>query len=325
MNHENLAQKTIVASRIVSTDQLFDLYISARQRSIKPSTTETYTYIYEKHISPLIGRISPKNVTLFHLQQILNSMSDSDYASATIELTATILSSLFSYACRYEFTSVSPARFLDIPKGRSRKEKTVFTQWQQNIFLRYTANSPLAALFHLALYTGMRQGELCALRWQDIDFRTETLHVQHTMHHQSGNAIITSPKTSSSIRDIPLFPQAVSILEKLARQSSNASNGFVFTLNGSTVRKGQISREIVRILSNIQVDYPDFPYFTMHTTRHTFATRCIEAGMTPKVLQKILGHSSLSVTMDTYVSVLDEEKHRQMKLVSNAFALDDEL
>lgn len=301
----------------LTADQLFMRYISAKQRMVKASTTETYKYIFNTHIRPEIGAVPLNELHPADLQAILDSMSDENYASATIGLTAAILTSMFSYACRCEIMSRSPA-ILDIPRGRCRKSKTVFTPEQQSIYLRSTADSPLASLFHLALYTGMRQGELCALRWQDVDLQNKTIHVRHTIHHQAGKTILTTPKTASSVRDIPLFPQAAAILAKL---EAPTPTDFVFTIHGDTVRKGQISREISRVLARITSDHPDFPTFTMHTTRHTFATRCIEAGMTPKVLQKILGHASLAVTMDTYVSVLDAEKLRQMNMVSSAFGL----
>lgn len=313
-------EKTLQNAGCFSTDQLFARYISAKQRMVKASTAETYKYIYNTHIRPEIGAVPLNELHPADMQAILDSMSDENYASATIGLTAAILTSMFSYACRCEIISRSPA-ILDIPRGRCRKSKTVFTLEQQGIYLRYTAASPLAPLFHLALYTGMRQGELCALQWQDVDLQNKTIHVRHTIHHQAGESILTTPKTPSSVRDIPLLPQAAATLERLARAGDHSPEDFVFTINGDTVRKGQISREITRVLARINADHPDFPAFTMHTTRHTFATRCIEAGMTPKVLQKLLGHSSLSVTMDTYVSILDAEKQRQMNMVSSAFGL----
>lgn len=179
----------------LTADQLFMRYISAKQRTVKATTTETYKYIYNTHIRPEIGAAPLRQIKAEDLQSILNSMSDGGYASASISLTAAILTSMFSYACRCELISRSPA-ILDIPRGRSRKTKTVFTPGQQSIFLRYTAFSALAPLFHLALYTGMRQGELCALQWQEVDLQNKTVHVRRTIHHQSGESILTTDRKS---------------------------------------------------------------------------------------------------------------------------------
>ena len=90
-------------------------------------------------------------------------------------------------------------------------------------------------------------------------------------------------------------------------------------MGGRPINKQRVTVEIERILARMEADGLDFPYFTLHTTRHTFATRCIEGGMEPQTLKAILGHSSLSMTMDLYAHVLPDAKNEAMSMVSNAF------
>ena len=97
------------------------------------------------------------------------------------------------------------------------------------------------------------------------------------------------------------------------------NDDFVFSVMGEPISRKRITHEIGVMLENMENDGVKFPYFTLHTTRHTFATRCIESGMNPQVLKVILGHATLSMTMDLYSHVLPDTKAEQMAKVANAF------
>lgn len=170
----------------------------------------------------------------------------------------------------------------------------------------------------------MRNGELRGLQWTDVDFEKKVIHVQHTL---LDDGTLDTPKTRTSLRDIPMMPQTLDVL-KHARETYLKNNrkvvkikndDFVFSVGGRPINKQRVTVEIERILARMEADGLDFPYFTLHTTRHTFATRCIEGGMEPQTLKAILGHSSLSMTMDLYAHVLPDAKIEAMSMVSNAF------
>lgn len=142
-----------------------------------------------------------------------------------------------------------------------------------------------------------------------------------------GGYFIDTPKTKTSKRDIPMIGKVYDILkqqqDEYKQYHSNVSkiknDDFVFNILGEPLSRKRIDPEIKEILANMKSNNIDFPHFTPHDLRHTFATRCIEAGMQPKVLQTILGHATLSMTMDLYSHVLPDTKKEAMEAVAVAF------
>lgn len=308
-----------------TVDQWFHAWIDTYKRpSVKVGTLRAYQRHYSAYIKEPIGSLKLKNITGLQLQLLLNGMSDRELSMETINLVACILSCMFKQARKINLIRENPYESVTIPHGKARKERVVFTKEQQAQFLSYAEGSYLRDLFHLAIFTGMRNGELRGLLWSDVDSEKGVIHVRHTL---LDDGTLDTPKTRTSCRDIPLMPQAAAVL-KHAREAYLKSVGkivkmrnddYVFSVAGKPVNKQRVTVEIERILARMEADGLDFPHFTLHTTRHTFATRCIEGGMEPQTLKAILGHSSLSMTMDLYAHVLPDTKIEAMSMVSNAF------
>lgn len=308
-----------------TVDQWFHTWIDTYKRpSVKVGTLRAYQRHYSAYIKEPIGNLKMKNISGLQLQLLLNGMSDRNLSMETINLVACILSCMFKQARKINLIRDNPYESVTIPHGRARKERVVFTREQQAQFLSYAKGSYLRDLFHLAIFTGMRNGELRGLQWTDVDFEKKVIHVQHTL---LDDGTLDTPKTRTSLRDIPMMPQTLDVL-KHARETYLKNNrkvvkikndDFVFSVGGRPINKQRVTMEIERILARMEADGLDFPYFTLHTTRHTFATRCIEGGMEPQTLKAILGHSSLSMTMDLYAHVLPDAKIEAMSMVSNAF------
>lgn len=298
-----------------------DLY---KKPSVKTGTIRVYQRHYAANIKAAIGTCKLKNVTDVQLQVLLNNMCNAGYSGKTIGLVGCILSALFKQAYKSHFIPVNPYDSVTMPYGKEQKERVVFSREQQKLYLEYTKYSYLSALFHLAIYTGMRSGELRGLLWSDVDLEHNLIHVRHTL---LDDGTLDRPKTAASLRDIPLLPRACHIFQSLKANSfsgidynvSNHEPDFVFHCLGTPISKKRITTEIQHTLNKMRADNIDFPYFTMHTTRHTFATRCIESGMAPQTLKAILGHSSLSMTMDLYAHVLPDQKQLEMTQISDAF------
>lgn len=168
----------------------------------------------------------------------------------------------------------------------------------------------------LCLYTGMRIGELCALRWEDISLTENTIYIHRTMQrlqienptHTKTKVIITSPKSGHSVRLIPLPDQLDFI------RNNFHMTGYVLTGSEAFVEPRTMQNYFKRLLNEIQIEPINF-----HALRHTFATRCIEAGVDLKTLSEILGHSSVSITMNRYVHPTMQMKRDNMKRFSNLF------
>jgi len=289
-----------------------------KKRRIKDGTVSTYNYIYNSLIKPELGSVEIEEIDSREIQAILNNAADRGYSDQSISLLDIVLKGVFKCAEDNELVHATPYRRIIVPNGVRKKEMVVFTRAQQRIFAEYCDYIALGDMFRFALYTGMRGGEISALTWADIDLERLTIHVRHTLKYTAGKGYwLDTPKTISSLRDVPMLPQTEEILTRL--RDSGPATGLVFHTNGRFITKNRIQADIKRINRFIRADHPDFPQFTLHATRHTFATRCIEGGMKPKVLQTILGHSSLAITMDTYVKVLDDEKQNEMNAVKGLF------
>lgn len=238
-----------------------------------------------------------------------------------------MLNGCFKQAEKNDIITKNPVPLATIPKGKAKKERKVFTVEEQEIFLRYAEKSYLHDFFVLALMIGLRNGELKALQWRDIDFKYNNIHVNHTLVYIADKGhFLDEPKTKTSKRQIPMFDKVYNLLKHLYDVSTDNNvihindERFVSSLlDGEPITRDRVTLEINKVLNDIRADGIVFDYITCHCFRHTFATRCIEYKMEPQVLKTILGHSNLSMTMDLYSHVLPNTKQEEMQKISNLF------
>ena len=299
-----------------------------KKNTVKMGTIEVYTKHYAIYLDKALGKKKLIDIQAKDIQELLNEMVNEGYSDNTIKLTYCILSAVFKQAYKNELIPSDPSLKITRPRGAKAKERIAFTREQQDLYMHYSQGSYLCNLFQLAICTGMRNGELAGLLWSDVDFNNRVIHVRHTLIvRDNGCYVIDTPKTRTSIRDIPMIGKAYDILKNqendyiLRRNEGTRMNNddFVFSIMNEPIRRKRISHEIEAMLERMRSDGVDFPYFTLHATRHTFATRCIEAGMQPQVLKTILGHATLSMTMDLYSHVLPDFKRDAMEKVAGAF------
>jgi integrase len=160
---------------------------------------------------------------------------------------------------------------------------------------------------------------MIALTWDDVDFANREIHINKTATViQNGYLIINPPKTKTSYRTIPLTQTALHILkEQKERKVISLQNAqYVFTGDDGEIISNQNYTRTLRYICEKNGIRP----VSMHSLRHTFATRCIEAGMLPKTVQTILGHSTLQMTMDRYVEITDREKHKELEEIEAVFS-----
>ena len=156
----------------------------------------------------------------------------------------------------------------------------------------------------LCLYSGLRIGELIALRWSDIDFTKGLLTVSKSCHDSKNGLIIDEPKTATSRRVIPLPKQLLPILKSIKKKSDSP---FVVSANGKPVSVRSYQRSFELLLKRLNIPHKGF-----HSLRHTFATRALECGMDVKTLSEILGHKNPTVTLNRYAHSLIEHKADMM-------------
>lgn len=241
------------------------------------------------------------------------------------------MNGLFAEAKRNGLVPQNFAKDLITKIGKEvSKERRVLGIEETKLFLTYAKDHRFYNIFVVALETGMRIGELRGLYWSDIDFERRALHVRRTMCHIHGeNGYYFEehePKTFNGKRLIPLTNACIDALihQKLLNETRIKKRkcwdfkDLVFpTSSGKPFQEVAAIDAINEILNKMEADGIRIKKFTPHAFRHTFATRAIENGMSPKTLQKILGHSSLQMTMDLYCHVSDETLFDEMKKMEN--------
>ena len=169
----------------------------------------------------------------------------------------------------------------------------------------------------LCLFTGMRVGEICALKWEDFSFQEKSIHVHNTMQRlqipdsttQKTCVVITSPKSKCSIRTIPIPDRLIQLIQK---EFPNRQGYVLATVNEKYIEP----RTMQNYFRYVQKQCGLVPV-NFHALRHTFATRCFEAGIPPKTVQSYLGHTNIQMTMDIYTEVLSDKKMSDIKLLEN--------
>lgn len=321
----------------ITVDSWFHTWLEEyKKNSVKYGTYKTYMEEYELHIEKQLGKKRLADVRSEHVQRLLNSMTDK-YSRSTVNLVKIILNSMFKQARKNRLILSNPVENTTMPKEKKKKKIRVFTVEEQKLFLKYAESSIYYVLYIVALGTGMRNGELRALQWNDIDFEKKKIFVNGTLKYIAKGGKekyrIDSPKTESSRREIPMLDNVYLILKRhkieqmkqkvLLGELWRPQIGFeslVFTgAFGTCITDTALYQDMKKIMSEIRKAGYEFENATPHTLRHTFATRGLENGIPPKVMQELLGHTSITMTLDIYSHVLPNTKAEEMKKLANMF------
>ena len=280
----------------------------------KASTHNKYSNICKNHISPIIGKYGLDELSAFHIEDMLEQR-ESLAPKTKIDILC-VAKMIISYAqqsgcpCQINLKALA----IRLPKGTMR---VLSVPKQQRLTEQLLAEQTLrSAGVLLALSTGIRIGELCALRRKDISFESGLLHIGATMQRiQLENSdvrtkvVISEPKSACSIRDIPLSAQHISYFRQFYE---NLPDG-AFLLTGEVSRFTEPAA--LRYYFGKLTEACELEGVHFHTLRHTFATRCVEAGVDIKTLSEILGHENVKITLDRYVhSSMDFKRQNIEKL-----------
>lgn len=312
----------------VTFKMISETWLNSAKPQIKESTYVKYVNLLNTYICPYFGN-SPINdinfeyIESFSKQMLTNGGKSSKGLSAkTVNDCLVLIRTILAYAtnhgcnpqCNGKGISVrNPTKELRVLSIND--QKTLFTYLSSNL-----DNKNLGVL--LSLLTGLRIGEICALKWEDISIAEKTVHVHSTMQRiqiveatetkAKTKISITTPKSSCSIRTIPLSDEIIGILEQFEKQA-----GFVLTGNdGAYIEPRSMHNHFKRICKSAGINPVNF-----HVLRHTFATRCVELGFDVKSLSEILGHANVSITLNRYVHPSMALKRANMEKLSELFAV----
>lgn len=295
----------------------------------KPSTKERYEGLYRNYIKDSsISSINIKDINQTDIQKYYNALVKKSISVSTIKQLHKIIAPSLRYAYNNNLIIKDFTKAIILPtekeedKLKNMNKINPLTLEEQQIFIEAIKGHELEVLFLTALNTGMRQGELFALTWNDIDFDSNTISINKTAKYVAQvdregrgkySVLVQTPKTISSIRTIPIpvflkdrLKQYKTIQSKNRLRLANIyqNNSLVFcNTYGKYLDSSRVRKEFNKILLNNQLQARKF-----HDLRHTFATRLFELGENPKKVQTILGHSRISTTLDIYTHVLESSK-----------------
>lgn len=287
------------------------------------ATVKNYKSVYANNIAPIIGSKLLSEVTSVDCQLILNNMADKGKKSSSIKNARAILKSILDYAFQNDIISKNPCnKYVTYKIGKNSEPRKALTIEEQKTLCRAISGCRCEYIYRFALQTGLRVSELNGLKWSDIDWDKKNIHVQRSLVYDSKIKGWTteSLKTQNSFRTIPLTKEAINVLH--LQEQKNKSNKLVKLELKDFIFLGKKGSPLNT--SNLDAVLKTICYesglrkISMHILRHTFATRCIEAGMKPKTLQTILGHSTIAVTMNFYVDTTEEQSEKEIRLVENS-------
>lgn len=316
--HSNLAQ-----ANNMMVDAWFDYFIEIKKKTVRPNTVRNYTERYETNIKPVIGKMLLTDVKPLHCQKIFLNMADEGYRTSTLYQARITLYNMLELAKENDILRYNPCkRSVKSDMGKPSDKKEALTIDVQKLFLEGATGQSYENQFRFVLQTGLRTGELVGLEWKHVDFEKRVLTIEQSMEYRYkvGEWRIGPPKSKAGYRTIPLTDEAIRILKAQKEKNRKIEHipeewsEFIFlSRKGEPVKNSTYDTALFKICDKVGIKR-----FSMHVLRHTFATRCIEANMKPKTLQKLLGHSSIQITMNLYVHVTEEEKQKEIELVAEA-------
>jgi integrase len=277
--------------------------------NLSPRGFERYESIVRKYLIPEMGNVTLTQLKPDHLQGHYTAKLERGLSAGSVRYHHAVMHKALQTALKWGLVNRNVADAVDPPRAR-HKEMQIWDEDESNRFLKSVKDSPYYALFHTALYTGMRRSELLGLRWHDIDFVFCQLSVKRSLHQlKDGSFAFTPPKSASSRRTIALSPSSMLTLkehrEKQALEHAMlvipfTDDALVFGhFEGGPLRPNTVTRawKVLAARSGVKV-------IRLHDARHTHASLLLKQGIHPKIVQERLGHASIQITLDTYSHVV---------------------
>ena len=338
--------RTAEGRKITLNDE-FEAYMQTKQE-LKETTKFSYTDLYTRYVVDDIGKRKITDILYSDIKKFYNKLvSQQGLSVSTVDIIHTILHPVFTMAVRDNLIRQNPTDKVlsEVKKahGMVKKKRLALTIEQQEAFINFVSFAPCykhwLPFFTVMLGTGGRVGEITGLRWEDCDFKNDVISINHTLVYKpltdgKYEFHINTPKTQSGCRTIPMLKDVKSaILKERTRQMQKGFSdievdgftGFIFTTGSKGLRTpGSINEAVKRIVkayNKMETDKAKadgrepvlLPAFSSHTFRHTFATRFCENETNLKMIQDIMGHASITTTMDIYADATQEAKQQSIK------------
>ena len=293
--------------------------------TVRRSTYDRDSYLVNNHIKPVLGGMKLKKLNSAHVQSFYRDRLDAGLSASTVHKIHDFLRRGLAQAVKWHLLPRNVADVVKPPRPVPT-EMVALSADDTRRLLEAAGEDRLEALYILAVHTGMRQGEILALRWQDVDMENDVISVRRTLTRSGGKVAFGEPKTQKSRRSIRLTPQAGEALRShLKRQLRDMEilgdryqdQGLVFTtdtggpINPSNLRQRSFAPLLKRA---------GLPHMRFHDLRHTCATLLLSRGVHPKFVQELLGHATIAITLDTYSHVMPSMGDATARAMEDALA-----
>lgn len=304
------------ASCALTAKELFDAFLADRTPNVKPSTIYHYSYVIQRYFLPAFGGQRVERLTAKKLQTFLCGLrvGEKPLSAKSVHDIGILLRSALRFGVRELGVDKAVLDFQIPPSSAPHIE--VFSEQELQKLALFCVNHPTALNVGilLALNTGLRLGEICALRWTDLDFANRTLKINRTVQrvNMGGKTALTvgEPKTERSKRTVTIPTDMMKLLTTLYARS--ARRGYMFGVNPERpLEPRTCQRHFKTVLKSCGLKDRNF-----HVTRHTFATRCMEKGGDIRTLSELLGHADIQTTLRLYVHPSEEHKRRLVEQIS---------
>ncbi len=318
---------------VLGDKQTVEQYFTAWLESVKPTirltTWRRYEQFVRSHLLPTLGKISLVKLNAQHLQLLYAKKLEEGLSSTTVHHIHMMLHKALDRAMRLTLVQRNVSDLVDPPRLRRHEMKTL-TEAQARRLLAAAVGDRLEALYVLALATGMREGELLALRWHDVDLERGTLQVQATLQYTTAGPTFVEPKTAQSRRRIALSKTAVDALRRhrvrqdeerrlLGDAWDNLDVVFPNAIGRPMDNVNFLRRQFLPLLERAGL-----PRIRFHDMRHTAATLLLGRGINPKIVSEMLGHASIEITLGLYSHVLPHMQQQAADAMDAALGGTDE-
>lgn len=325
--NSRLGGEHVCFDKDITFGKVLEQWMQNNRIRLKGGTINKYQNLIDSHIKPELGekKLSELNSTVinqFLMQKLQNGclQRSGGLSESYVKSISVVIISALGYAVKEKMCV--PIDNLIYKPVSTKKELRILSLHEQkqleHCLLCDIDQTKLGVL--ISLYTGLRIGEICALTWENVDLKNQIIKVRHTIARVQDSdsdqtktcLIIDTPKTKASFRDIPIFSTLLPILTKMEACSTSE---YVISTTDSFVRPRTYDYRFHRLLEESGISQINY-----HALRHTFATRCIEAGVDVKSLSEILGHSNVSITLNTYVHSSIKMKRVQLEKLNDFMA-----
>ena len=299
------------------------------RKSIEVRTKEEYLRILDNRVLPVFGKTFINDINAMMLDSYVGDLIDKGYAAKTIKNTMSIVGEIFKFAYRKDIILINPMdKMEELPQLTKSGALHYFTPREAKMFLTEVNKEGLEyrTIFYVLLFSGCRRGEICSLRWSDIDFDARTICINHAVSYTNKGLVIKTPKTISGNRTISLPIECINLLRQLCIKS-DAGSEFVFVdrLSRSPFIPPQRITDRFRIIvdrHNASCQSGDeLPYIRLHDLRHTAATLLISQNVDVETVARRLGHANPSITLNVYAHPTMEGDYRASKVMEEVLAV----